>query len=267
MNTNLKNKIKNLQVAGFSNRTLSLMSENDIKNLHSLVCEATTSYDTTNPTDMTTFNSLPPEKKQTSKVEGGKVVVQNEEKELDNAWGICTKSIGDKVGTTKRSKWSKKILDKYERCVRQVKKDIKEGRDPYRTIFEEKMESIIENKLSAKISKKELVDLVKNYTKKITNEAEMADPITKPKPGVKPDTDTDFDPFINPDPNDQPEAKKSKIKFGGPAVKPKPGVKPDTDTDFDPFINPDPNDQPEARSFNVNKFMSLVKKAGLLKKK
>ena len=47
----------------------------------------------------------------------------------------------------------------------------------------------------------------------------------------------------------------------------KPGVKPDTDTDFDPFINPDPNDQPEARSFNVNKFMSLVKKAGLLKKK
>jgi len=265
MNTNLKNKIRNLQIAGFSNKTLSLMSENDIKNLHGLVCEATTVYDPTNDKDMETYNALPDKSK--SKVEGGKVVVQTEEKEEDNAWGICTKSIGDKVGTTKRSKWSKKVLDKYERCVKQVKKDIKEGRDPYRTIFEERMESIIENKLSAKISKKELVDLVKNYTKKITNEAEMADPITKPKPGVKPGTDTDFDPFINPDPNDQPEAKRRNIKFGGPAVKPKPGVKPDTDTDFDPFINPDPNDQPEARSFNVNKFMSLVKKAGLLKKK
>ena len=139
MNTNLKNKIRNLQIAGFSNKTLSLMSENDIKNLHGLVCEASTSYDTTSTTDMASFNSLPPEKKQTSKVEAGKVVVQNEEKEEDNAWGICTKSIGDKVGTTKRSKWSKKVLDKYERCVKQVKKDIKEGRDPYRTIFEERL--------------------------------------------------------------------------------------------------------------------------------
>jgi hypothetical protein len=249
------------------------MSENDIKNLHGLVCEATMTYDIkNNPKDSESYNALPPDVKSKGSVgSDGKIVVQTEselqEKEEDNAWGICTKSIGDKVGTTKRSKWGKKILDKYERCVKQVKKDIKEGRDPYRTIFEERMESIIENKLSAQISKKELVDLVKNYTKKITNEAEMADPITKPKPGVKPGTDTDFDPFINPDPNDQPEAKRRNIKFGGPAVKPKPGVKPGTDTDFDPFINPDPNDQPEARSFNVNKFMSLVKKAGLLKKK
>ena len=74
------------------------------------------------------------------------------------------------------------------------------------------------------------------------------------------DTDTDFDPFINPDPDDQPEANSPE-----PRTKPKPGVKPDTDTDFDPFINPDPDDQPEASSKGLDWFLAMAEKAGLLK--
>ena len=89
---------------------------------------------------------------------------------------------------------------------------------------------------------------------------ESPDPLVKPKPGVKPDTDTDFDPFDEPYPNEDPEASSP-----DPLVKPKPGVKPDTDTDFDPFNDPDPNDDPEAK--NLEWFMSKVKRMGMLNKK
>ena len=269
MNTNLKNKLRNLQKSGFSNRTLSLMSESDINNLHTLMCEATMTYDIkNNPKDSESYNSLPPDVKSKGSVgSDGKIVVQTEseleEEDGNNAFSICTSSIGDKFGTRKRSKWGKKELQSYEKCVKKVKKDIKEGRDPYRSIFEDRLESIIENKLSAKITKKDLISLVNGYTKKITNEAEAAEPTTKPKPTTKPNpTIPDFDPFNDPDPNDQPEANSPK-----PTTKPKPGTKPNpTVPDFDPFNDPDPNDQPEARSFGLNKFMSLVKKFGLLKK-
>jgi hypothetical protein len=39
--------------------------------------------------------------------------------------------------------------------------------------------------------------------------SEQPAPTTKPKPGTKPSptTDPNFDPFISPDPDDQPEAK------------------------------------------------------------
>ncbi len=71
MNTNLKNKLRNLQKSGFSNRTLSLMSESDINNLHTLMCEATMTYDIkNNPKDSESYNALPPDVKSKGSVGG-----------------------------------------------------------------------------------------------------------------------------------------------------------------------------------------------------
>jgi hypothetical protein len=175
-----------------------------------------------------------------------------------NPWAICTSSLSDEFGTSERSEWSKKQMNKYERCVKGVEKTIDEGRNPYEFLIEEKMADIVERHLAPKISKADLLEAVRN--KMIS---EQPDPTTKPKPGTKPSptTDPNFDPFISPDPDDQPEANSPE-----PTTKPKPGTKPapTTNPDFDPFISPDPDDQPEAKG--LDNFMSKVKLMGLIKK-
>ena len=95
----------------------------------------------------------------------------------------------------------------------------------------------------------------------------FAGEVTENKKGTKwllgnpsPFATTDFDPFDEPYPNEDPEASSPE-----PRTKPKPGVKPDTDTDYDPFNDPDPNDDPEAK--NLEWFMSKVKRMGMLNKK
>jgi hypothetical protein len=47
-----------------------------------------------------------------------------------NPWAVCTSSMGEKIGTTERSEWSKSDKEKYERCVLDVKKkqNIKEDK-------------------------------------------------------------------------------------------------------------------------------------------
>lgn len=47
-----------------------------------------------------------------------------------NPWAICTKSVGDKIGNTERSEWTKDQKERYEKCVKDVKKKspIKENR-------------------------------------------------------------------------------------------------------------------------------------------
>ena len=39
-----------------------------------------------------------------------------------NPWAVCTESIGGKEGTTERSEWDDDAKDRYERCVKKVKK-------------------------------------------------------------------------------------------------------------------------------------------------
>lgn len=39
-----------------------------------------------------------------------------------NPWAVCTASLGEKIGSTERSEWSKTQKAKYERCVLDVKK-------------------------------------------------------------------------------------------------------------------------------------------------
>ena len=245
-------KIGDIMKLGFSKKTLSLMTESQVTALHKKLVNEQTA-----PTGGVTIRT-----KDTKKaVEAAKAGVANVEltekksKKGKNPWAICTSSLSDEFGTSERSEWTKGQMNKYERCVKGVKKTIEEGKNPYEFLIEQKMSEIVEKHLSPKISKKDLMEAIR--MKKLN---ESPDPLVKPKPGVKPDTDTDFDPFDEPYPNEDPEASSPE-----PRTKPKPGVKPDTDTDYDPFNDPDPNDDPEAK--NLEWFMSKVKRMGMLNKK
>ena len=129
------------------------------------------------------------------------------EKELDeknadkNPWAICTAQLGKEFKTTERSQWSAKQKNKYERCVKDVKKSLKEGKNPLSLFLENEIEKIVERNLPPKITKKELM----NYL----NEAEPAVAPTKPAPTTKPGT--------KPTPTKRP---------GHPGKNPNPGVNP-----------------------------------------
>jgi hypothetical protein len=267
-------KINDILKLGFSKRTLSVMTESQISALHNRLVESKKeTKEEVKPVQKTSFEitgdgsgTLPanPKGYQVS-TKGGKTVAtpmeENKTKKSKtekNPWAICTSSLSDEFGTSERSEWSKKQMNKYERCVKGVKKTIDEGRNPYEFLIEQKMAEIVERHLAPKISKADLLEAVRN--KMIS---EQPAPTTKPKPGTKPSptTDPNFDPFISPDPDDQPEANSPE-----PTTKPKPGTKPapTTNPDFDPFISPDPDDQPEAKG--LDNFMSKVKLMGLIKK-
>jgi len=258
----LVNKKQVLTKMGFSPKTLSLMTESEISKLFKTFLIETkkenkeavqvtkTMLDKNNPTDVKTANFClqNPSDSKCKNVE----MKEGKKTKKKNPWAICTSVMGAEFGTKERSDWTKKQMDKYEKCVVGVKKSIKEGKNPIEVLLEDKFRGIIVENLRPKITKSDII-------KMIFENVEMADPAVKPKtkPGVKPDTD--YDPFISPDPDDQPEANTPE-----PKTKPKPGVKPDVD--FDPFISPDPDDQPEAGARGLESFMSAVKKMGMLKK-
>jgi hypothetical protein len=77
-----------------------------------------------------------------------------------------------------------------------------------RNLFKEKLErdinDIIESTLQPKMSKRDLINLIRE-NKPLQPDTEE-ETITKPKTPTKPDINPDFDPFTNPDPSDDPEA-------------------------------------------------------------
>jgi hypothetical protein len=138
-----------------------------------------------------------------------------------NPWAICTASVG------------RKDNKKYERCVMDVKKSIKEGKDPVNLFLEEKIVSLLERHIQPKITKREFLQMILETetapskpkekekdkkkkgpfeidrekpktapkAKKETNEAETAEPIVKPKtPKTKPKTPFTPKPGVNPAP-------------------------------------------------------------------
>jgi hypothetical protein len=75
-------------------------------------------------------------------------VAEGKKKKKYNPWAVCTSSVG------------RKNKKKYEDCVMGVKKKIKEGRNPYEYLIESKMEEIVENNLSPKMTKGELLRII-----------------------------------------------------------------------------------------------------------
>jgi len=100
-----------------------------------------------------------------------------------NPWAICTAQLADEFGTSERSEWSKKQMNKYERCVKDVKKTLEEGKNPVSLFLERKIIDLVEKHMPAKITKGDLL----NYLKEASAPA-VAPSKPKTKPDVKPST-------------------------------------------------------------------------------
>lgn len=190
------------------------------------------------------------------------------EKELEesqnkiNPWAICTKQLGDKFGTTERHLWTAKQKNKYESCVKQIKKENK-GKIEENLFIEQKILNLVQKYVEPKMTKKDLISLVE---RKQSNS-----PATKPKEApTKPDKTTSpkekpFDPYKpKPTPNPNPKASGETKESNAPATKPKeaptkPGTKtPPKEKPFDPFKpKPTPNPNPKAKVPNWLSFKKL----------
>jgi hypothetical protein len=135
-----------------------------------------------------------------------------------NPWAICTSSVG------------RKDKKKYERCVMDVKKSIKEGKDPINLFLEEKIVSLLEKHVQPKISKKDFLQMISE-----TETAPAKPKVPTVEPGKKPKT-----PF-NPKPGVKPAPKAGETETAEPTTKPKtPTTKPKTPFNPKPGVKPAP---------------------------
>ena len=135
-----------------------------------------------------------------------------------NPWAICTSSVG------------RKDKKKYERCVMDVKKSIKEGKDPINLFLEEKIVSLLEKHVQPKISKKDFLQMIsETETAPAKPKVPVVEPGKKPKtpfspkPGVKPAPKAETKEQDTAEPIVKPKTPKTKPKT---PFSPKPGVKP-----------------------------------------
>jgi len=187
-----------------------------------------------------------------------------EEKNSSKAFAICHSQVGPK----KSRKW--------ERCVREIKKQLKEGKNPYLPIMEAALAKMVEKHISPKMTKSELINTLSEQgiitrpfknsmigfvdetkmdksnkntyvSKKETMEQGTKTAPTRVKPGTKEkEKPGKMDPFKNP--KHQPKPKAEKIdeqgtKTAPPVVKPGTKEKPKTS---DPFKNPKHQPKPKA---------------------
>ena len=136
--------------------------------------------------------------------------MSEEKKKEQNPWAICTAQLGKEFGTRERHMWSAKEKNKYERCVKDVKKSLKEGKNPVSLFIESQIMKIVEKNLPPRITKSDLL--------KYINEAPTAPskpaPTTKPgtKPGTKPtERPKPKHPGKNPNPGENPAPKAKRI--------------------------------------------------------
>jgi len=142
--------------------------------------------------------------------------------------------------------------DKFERCVKKVKKSLKEGESPYAFFIEEKIVSLVESYIQPRMTKKDLMKMIEETpmirkplyrpkTKGLVGNMKMNKPIgklmslgktmatedapttappktrptTKPRPGVRPShPGKNPNPGVNPEPKAMAEkAKKDVLKI------------------------------------------------------
>jgi hypothetical protein len=154
-------KTKNLQEMrklGFSQKTLSLMTESQVemilekikkKETKEIEQKTTTSY-VANPEEVKSGVKIPSGTTNVKMNQDGSAEFTEGKKKKNkyNPWAVCTASVG------------RKNKKKYEDCVMGVKKKLKEGKNPYEYLVESKMEEIVENNLSPKMTKGELLRII-----------------------------------------------------------------------------------------------------------
>jgi len=155
-------------------------------------------------------------------------------KDEQNAFAICTTQLGKEFKTRERSKWSPKQMAKYERCVKDVKQSIKEGKNPLVSLFENQILDMVEKHITPMITKGDLVkqikegNMVKRPVKKMdkpteksyTSKKDMTEqpaPVKTPvkpttRPGTKPKRPNPYQPPKE-SPKEAPKAEDLKQMF------------------------------------------------------
>jgi hypothetical protein len=269
------NKYADLLRFGLTQKTLLTLSESTINTLHKNLIESKketkeetkqtvvqSTYDTSNNADQQklaqkgikidpvtkkiTLNQGKEEKKNEKIIQDGEVS-ENKKVQKINPWAICHKQLGPKK------------TPKFERCVMAIKQSVKEGKNPFSVILENKILSLVEKHIKPKMKKGDLMDLISKKSMKtpittlgsidVTENTKEAPtkPTTKPgtKTPPKPDKDSPYKPKTAPAPKARFETKEQFVA-NAPTKQPttKPGIKtppkPDKDSPYKPKTAPAP---------------------------
>jgi hypothetical protein len=141
-----------------------------------------------------------------------------EEKDGPNPWAICHAQVGPKK------------TRKFERCVMAVKKQLKEGKNPVSLFLETQIEKIVEKHIPPRITKSDLLKIVKESTKgSEPSKPGIAPTYPKPGPTKKQDTKEQATAPAPAKPSTEPTTRPSttpKEKPFSPGKNPAPAVKP-----------------------------------------
>jgi hypothetical protein len=203
--------------------------------------------------------------------------------EKSNPWAICTSQLGKEFGTKNRSQWSAKEKNKYERCVKDVKKSLKEGKNPVSLFLESQIEKLVENNLPPKITKGDLLKYLKESSKSSPSREKEGSPVITPDrtktnpnspvrhPGKKPFEGPNPDPKAKKKPMDEaPMTSPSREKEGSPVIAPdRPKTRPNSPVRHPgkkPFEGPNPDpkakriDPEQAKNEVIKTIMNILKK-------
>lgn len=142
-----------------------------------------------------------------AQIDKEKEISEEKKKIKTNPWAICTAQLGKEFGTTERHMWSVKEKNKYERCVKDVKKSLKEGKDPLNLYFEKQIMTIVEKHIPPRMTKGDLLKYLTEDGPAVAPSKPKEKPTTKPgtKPGTKPQKPGH--PLKNPNPGEKPAPK------------------------------------------------------------
>lgn len=263
------NKYSNLLRFGLTPRTLTTLSESEINTLHKNLIEGSKQETKEVETVQTSITKYSKSEVDAAKTKGqslpaGKAVKLNPDGSMDvtnegemsegkkkkskkiDAFAICTSQLGNEFGTNKRSLWTPKQNNKYERCVKAIKQSVTEGNDVTSVFLENKILSLIEKHIQPKMSKGDLMDLINRKTNKVTETTKEAPVKTPVKTPSKPDKDNPYKPKVSP----APKARKSETTESTetapskPAPTTKPGTKtppkPEKGNPYQPKTSPNP---------------------------
>lgn len=278
----MKNKIQQLIRVGLSKELLKNLSEGQVNQLHRRMISEQVNV---SKTDTEMINKLKSEKKpfqvyEKEIEEDDTLDVVNDPDATEDGMGMFETEIGE--GKKKKSKYNpwaictssvgRKDKKKYEKCVMDVKRNIKEGKNPYQVIVEMSLEKMVEKHVSPRMTKGDLLKTLseqgiirrpmtnmsigfvenkmdkptkKSYTSTVKEQGtKTAPPVVKPGTKEKPKTS---DPFKNPKHQPKPKAKANIDEQGTQTAPPvvKPGTKEKPKTS-DPFKNPKHQPKPKA---------------------
>jgi len=281
----MKNKIQQLIRVGLSKELLKNLSEGQVNQLHRRMISEQEGTTMVSGKDINKIQDLK-RKNQTFQVyekeieEDDTLNVVNDPDATEDGMGMMETEIGE--GKKKKSKYNpyaictssvgRKDKKKYEKCVMDVKKNIREGKNPHQVIVEMALEKMVEKHISPRMTKKDLVNTLseqgiirrpmtnmtmgfvndgldnplKNVysSKKESMEQQTKEAPTRVKPGTKekekPGKIDPFKPKHQPKPKAKKDIEEQATKTAPPVVKPGTKEKPKTSDPFKPKHQPKP---------------------------